>query len=84
MRAYIWVGSATKAPARDKNSIPRAASLGSLQGPALPPLPPCLHLPSLDTHRLFWSLIQQSLFAGEDGCAVRDLLVHQPPTERLH
>ena len=24
---------------RDKNSIPRAASLGSLQGLALPPLP---------------------------------------------
>ena len=44
--------------ARDKNSIPRAASLGSLQGPALPPLPPCSHLPSLDTHGLlFWSLI---------------------------
>ena len=80
VRAYIWVGSATKAPARDKNSIPRAASLGSLQGLALPPMPPCLHLPSLDTHSLlFWSMIHQPLFAGEDGCVVLgDLLVHHP------
>ena len=60
VRAYIWVGSAMLRRQHqhrwDKNSIPPAASSGSLQGPAaLPPMPRTCSSTStllLDTHTL--------------------------------